>query len=91
MKKANGWSEYQKLVLARLDDLKESQDKSNKFLFEHVQSNNKDFEAIRLDIATNKAVHEASAAGKAKFWAAIGGGVSLLAGIIGDWFLFGRK
>lgn len=86
----NGWQEHQLLVLSKLDDLKDSQEKTNKFLWEHVQSNTKDFESIRTEMAAEKAAHKAAASGQARFWALIGGISSLAAGMFGDWLIFKR-
>lgn len=50
--------------------------------------------AIELKMATADSAHAATASQAAKFWAAIGGAISMIVGIVGgivgDWFLFGR-
>ena len=59
-----GQADFQKTILEKFED--------------HAKDDSKQFESIRTSIATDKAVKIAEAKASAKFWAAVGGGISLL-------------
>jgi hypothetical protein len=68
---------FQIHVVQTLDEIKENQKAfSDKFEM-HIQNDNQAFETIRTDIATAKAIHETESKAQAKFWATVGGGISL--------------
>ena len=45
----------------------------------HAKSDTEQFENIRLELATTKAAHDATAKSQAKLWGIVGGGISLIA------------
>lgn len=71
----NGW--FEKHVVEALDRLEKGQASMLGKYEDHVKSDTEQFEAIRLEIATDKATRAAEAKTSAKFWALIGGGISL--------------
>ncbi len=75
---ANNMTWFERHVVDSLERLEDNQKQYLTDFQAHTAADNKAFEAIRTDIATSKAAHDAVAGTKAKMWAAIATGISLI-------------
>lgn len=76
MAEPTNWFEHH--VVTTLERLEKGQQDFVTKFDDHAEKDAQQFEAIRTDIATSKAEHDASAKTAAKFWAIIGAGGSIL-------------
>ena len=88
MAEPTNWFEHH--VVTTLERLEKGQTEFVTKFQEHADKDAQQFEAIRVDLATSRATHEAVAKTSAKFWAAIATGISLIGSTAIHFFTKGR-